>query len=115
MENEFDEDHNLHLIYRDLGQGNSYEIEVFNRTDEIGLKELAEIHIASPSESPFEKITLDNGGEAYQGLGQTYWDGVHWIRVIMSEEIFMIIKAYGGNKFMSSPRAFRFFDKVWID
>lgn len=115
VEEEFDEDNNLHLIYRDLGQGNAYEIEVYNRTNEIGLEELAGIHIASPEESTYEKVTLDNGGEAYQGLGQTYWDGLHWVRVIMSEEIFLVIKAYGGNKFMSSPRAFRFFDKVWID
>ncbi|NRA13121.1 MAG: TraB/GumN family protein [Crocinitomicaceae bacterium] len=113
-------DKQFDLIYRDFGQGNTFEVEVYNRTngpdsEPLSLEVLAEIHIASPAESSFEKIILDNGGEAYQGLGQTYSDGLHWVRVIMSEDIFIVIKAYGGNKFMNSPRAFRFFDKVWID
>lgn len=114
------EDQQLNLIYRDLGQGNTFEIEVYNRKDDpdsdpLDLEALAEIHIASPSESSMEKITLDNGAEAYQGMGENYRDGLHWVRVIMSEDTFIVIKAYGGNKFMNSPRAFRFFDNVWID
>lgn len=114
------EDQQLSLVYRDLGQGNTYEIEVYNRNTDLDsepleLEALAEIHIASPSESSMEKITLVEGGEAYQGLGENYRDGIHWARVIASEDSFIVIKAYGGNKFMNSPRAFRFFDNVWID
>jgi len=37
------------------------------------------------------------------------------VRVVMSEDYFGIIKAYGGNKFMNSNRAERFFNKVWLD
>ena len=114
------DDQLLNLIYRDLGQGNSYEIEVYKRNADpdselLELEALAEIHIASPSESSMDKITLDEGGEAYQGLGQNYREGIHWVRVIASEDTFIVIKAYGGNKFMNSTRAFGFFDNVWID
>jgi hypothetical protein len=116
IDNFFDDTEELiHLVYRDLGQGNSYEIEVYERTDDTGLEALAEIHIPTPQESSIENITLENGGEAYQGIAQTYWDGTYWIRVVATEEIFIVIKAYGGNKFMNSPRPFRFFDQVWID
>lgn len=120
-EDDFDpEDQQLKLIYRDLGQGNTYEIEVYKRnadldSEPLELEALAEIHIASPSESSMEKVMLDEGGTAYQGLGENYRDGTHWVRVIVSEDTFIVIKAYGGNKFMNSPRAFRFFDNVWID
>lgn len=110
-----DEEDLIHLIYRDLGQGNTYEIEAYERSNELTFEELAKVHIPSPLESDMELISLENGGEAYQGIGQTYWDGIHWIRVVCSEDILLVIKAYGGNKFMNSPRAFRFFDKVWIE
>lgn len=108
------EDYQVKLIYRDLGQGNTYEVEIYRRSFDIGLNELAATYIASPAESPYEKITLDNGGEAYEGLTDSYPIGLQWTRVIMSEDAFAIVKSYGGNKFMNSPRPFRFFDKVWF-
>lgn len=110
-----DEGYLLKLIYSDLGQGNSYVIELYALTEDIGLLQLAERHIGTPAESPLKQIKLDNGGEAYQGLADTYVEGLYWVRVVMSEEYFGIIKAYGGNKFMNSNRAERFFNKVYID
>jgi len=105
----------LKLIYSDLGQGNSYVIELYPLTEDVGLLDLAQRHIGTPEESPLKRIQLDNGGEAYQGLADTYVEGLYWVRVVMSEDYFGIIKAYGGNKFMNSSRAERFFNKVWID
>jgi len=105
----------LKLIYSDLGQGNTYIIELYPLTEDIGLLKLAERHIGTPEESPLKQIKLDNGGEAYQGIADTYVEGLYWVRVVMSEDYFGIIKAYGGNKFMNSNRAERFFNKVWID
>lgn len=114
-DNKTDKEDQLHIIYRDLGQGNTFEIEVFYREEDQNLDHIAKIYIASPSESPYEKIVLDTGDEAYQGLGETYRDGTYWIRVIMGQDVFIVMKAYGGNKFMNSTRAFHFFDQVWID
>ena len=103
------------IIYRDLGQGNTYEIEVYLRNKDAGLKELAEMYIASPENSPSYNIVLDDGGEAYEGISDSYPEGFSWTRIIMNEEYFLILKAYGGNKFMNSKRAMSFFENVWFD
>lgn len=105
------EEFDVKLIYRDLGQGNTYEVEVYERKIDISLEELASIYIASPAESTYEKIQLSNGGDAFQGLADSYPIGLHWTRVIMGESTFMVIKTYGGNKYMNSARPFRFFDQ----
>ena len=113
LQSDYD-DYVVRLIYRDLGQGNTYEVDLYRRTFAIGLEDLASRFIASPAESPYQKIALDNGGEAFEGFADSYPIGVHWTRVIMSEDVFAVIRAYGGNKFMNSPRPFRFFDQVWF-
>ena len=110
-----EEPHALKLIYREFGQGNTYDVEVYYRTEEIGLEALAQTHIASPIESRCEKIVLDNGGEAYQGMADSYPEGLYWVRILMNEDYFVVVKAYGGNKFMNSRRAHKFFENVWFD
>ena len=110
-----EDDYALKLIYRDFGQGNTYDVEIYYREDGIGLNELAETYIASPAQSPFVKIELDSGGEAYEGLADSYPEGLYWVRVIMNEDYFVVIKAYGGNKFMHSKRAQKFFEKIWFE
>jgi uncharacterized protein YbaP (TraB family) len=105
----------LKLIYRDFGQGNTYSVEVYPRDDDASLKDLANIYIASPSESPYRKVTLDNAGEAFEGLSDSYPEGLYWTRVIMAQDYFLVLKAYGGNKFMNSNRAKGFFNKVWLN
>lgn len=103
-------------IYRDLGQGNSYEVLMYERGDTDSWSDAAASYLPSPQESRYENIRLDNGGEAIQGLGQEYLDpSLSWIRIIMTEDLVYVLKASGGNKFMNSPRAFRFFDQVHID
>lgn len=106
------EDYEFRLIYRELGQGNNYIVEFYTRNDDSSFEELAETYIASPSESPYEKIRLENGGEAYQGLSDAYPEGLYWTRVILGEDYILVLKAYGGNKFMNSSRAMTFFDRV---
>lgn len=102
----------LQLIYRDFGQGNTYSIEVYELDRELGLEDFAEVYIASPSNSPAKKIRLSNGGEAYEGISDAYPEGSSWVRVVMGQDYLLVLKAYGGNKFMNSPRAKRFFDTV---
>lgn len=109
------DDYEFRLIYRELGQGNNYIVEFYERNDDSSFEELAETYIASPSESPYEKVRLENGGEAYQGLSDAYPEGVYWTRVILGEDHILVLKAFGGNKFMNSGRAQRFFDKVYMN
>lgn len=103
-------------IYRDLGQGNTYEILMYERRGTDSWSDAAASYLPSPQESRYEKIELENGGEAIQGLGQEYSDpSMSWFRIIMTEDLVIVLKASGGNKFMNSPRAFRFFDQVHLD
>ncbi len=115
LEDESFQDYEFKLIYRDLGQGNTYAVEFYRRNDESSFEELAETYIASPSESPYQKIRLENEGEAFQGLSDSYPEGLFWTRVVLGQDYILVLKAYGGNKFMNSDRAFTFFDKVWMD
>ena len=79
------------------------------------MEDLADQYIASPPESQTKKVELDNGVVAYEGIADSYPEGLYWTRVMMNDRHFMVIKAYGGNKFMNSRRAQYFFDKVWFD
>lgn len=102
--------------YSDLGQGNTYQVEIFEIGSLISWEDIAAEYIPSPAESDYEKIKLPNGGEAVQGLGQEYWDETMiWIRVLKMQDHIVVLKASGGNKFMNSPRPFRFFDQVKLD
>ncbi|MEY4603322.1 MAG: hypothetical protein RIT43_614 [Bacteroidota bacterium] len=108
---------NVSLMYRELGQGNTYAVEIFplDESNSIPLREQAAILIASPDESTFECKTLDDGTEICEGIGDTYPEGFHWIRLIQSDTHLVVMKAYGGNKFMNSNRPKSFFDKVGFE
>lgn len=110
-----EETYEFKLVYSDFGQGNSYEVEIYKRDNEMGLKELSELYIASPEGTAIKKVILDNGGEAYEGLSDTYFDGYYWTRILMNEDYFIVAKTYGGNKYMNSPRPQRFFQNLWFD
>jgi hypothetical protein len=58
---------------------------------------------------------LDDGTEVCEGLSDTYPEGPHWIRLIQSDQYLVIMKAYGGNKFMNSNRPKLFFSKVGFE
>jgi uncharacterized protein YbaP (TraB family) len=108
---------NVSLMYRELGQGNTYAVEIFplDESNSIPLREQAAILIASPDESSFECKTLDDGTEICEGIGDSYPEGFHWIRLIQSDTHLVVMKAYGGNKFMNSNRPKSFFDKVGFE
>ncbi len=109
------EEYVLKLIYSDLGQGNTYIVELYKPMEEIDLEQIAKTYIGGPAESPVKRIELDHGGVAYQGIADNYTDGLYWVRIVTSEDHFAIIKAFGGNKFMNSKRAHKFFDGIWLD
>ncbi len=60
-------------------------------------------------------MVLDDGYEVYEGLSDTYPEGLHWVRLVQSDTHLLIIKAYGGNKFMNSNRPRTFFSKVGFE
>ena len=116
IENENEnESYTFKLTYKDLGQDNTYEVEVYNRDSEMTVEELAEMYIASPEESPFECLETDYGSKVCEGIANSYPEGFYWARILLIENEFIIIKVYGGNKFMNSQRPFDFFNKVWFE
>ena len=109
------DDKSVTLKYRDLGQGNTYQIDIQPIDSTLTLEEIASIYIASPPNSPYERKMLDNGTEIYEGISDTYPEGLNWVRVMFGENYFAVIKAFGGNKFMHSDRPKTFFNKVWFE
>ena len=101
------DDQLLNLMKLDLGQGNSPGLLLLGSINSDQFLPNMGTDLFVFYGSIFEKIM--------QRLGQNYREGIHWVRVIASEDTFIVIKAYGGNKFMNSTRAFGFFDNVWID
>jgi hypothetical protein len=81
----------------------------------LTLEEIASIYIASPTNSPYKKINLDDGTETFEGISDTYPEGLNWVRVIFGMNYFAVIKTYGGNKFMHSNRPRNFFNQVWFE
>lgn len=108
------EDH-PYFVYREMGQGNTYSIEIVPTDGSLTLLEQAAIYIASPNATTFKHVVLDDGSDVYEGLSDTYPEGMHWVRLIQSDKYLMILKAYGGNKFMNSNRPNLFFSKVFFE
>ncbi len=109
------EDYDFKMIYREYGQGNTYEIEFYTLDEDVSLNELAEEFIASPDQSKAYFVELNNGGEAMEGLSDAYPIGFYWTRVLLAEDYFVVLKTYGGNYFMASERAQHFFQQVELD
>lgn len=104
----------LKLIYQELGQGNTYVVEVYSKPDDKTDQEIAADFFPSPEESPFHKTVSDFGQDYFEGIADAYPEGIYWCRVLMNDQFVLVLKAYGGNKFMNSNRATKFFDQVWF-
>jgi hypothetical protein len=59
------EDGSVVLKYRDLGQGNTYEVEIIPYDASLSFEEMAAIYIASPPNSPYKRKTMDDGTEIF--------------------------------------------------
>jgi uncharacterized protein YbaP (TraB family) len=103
------------LVYKELGQGNTFEVSWIKRDSSLSLLQYAEILIASPPQSPYFYGELDDGTEFTQGLSEVYSQGLTWVRLIINKEFVVKITCSGGNKFMNSDRPNRFFNNVILE
>jgi uncharacterized protein YbaP (TraB family) len=108
-------DNHPYLLYREMGQGNTYSIEIVEMDPESSFEEQAQIYIASPDGSAYMHRFLDDGTECFEGLSDTYPDGIQWVRLMKNDKHLVVMRAFGGNKFMHSNRPNQFFSKVWFD
>ena len=106
------EDGNIQAIYKELGQGNTYEIETFPFDQTLSFEQYAAIYIASPPNTKYRYGELEDGTIFYEGISDVYPEGLHWIRILTNGQNVLIAKAFGGNKFMNSKRSQLFFDKI---
>ncbi|MFM7661994.1 MAG: hypothetical protein ACKO6A_04960, partial [Bacteroidota bacterium] len=60
------------------------------------------------------KVQLDDGTVVMDGLSYSYPEGFSWVRVNKNNTLVLVMKVYGGNKFMASKRYKNFFAKVWL-
>lgn len=107
-------DNSWNMIYREMGQGNTYQIEVIVKGNGT-LESYASDYIRSPRSAQIIFETMDEGTRYAEGISDTYPEGLSWIRIIEAEDHMVIIKTYGGNKFMNSKRPQKFFNNVWIE
>jgi uncharacterized protein YbaP (TraB family) len=103
------------LTYKELGQGNTYEVRYFERDTSLSLLEYSEILIASPPQSPYVFGVLDDGTEFTQGLSDAYPEGLKWTRILINEPYVLVASCSGGNKFMNSDRPRRFFNNILLE
>lgn len=112
---EINKDGSYRLTYREYGQGNTYIIDVIPNDTTLSFEQIATIYIASPPNTSFNKKMLDDGTILFEGISDTYPEGLNWVRIIFNENHFAVIKTYGGNKFMHSDRPKKFFNDIWFE
>ena len=106
------ENGSLVAIYKELGQGNTYAIETIPFDEDLSFEQYAAIYIASPPNTKYRYGELEDGTLFYEGISDTYPEGIHWVRILTNGKNVLIAKAFGGNKFMNSNRSRLFFDKI---
>lgn len=105
----------LNLIYREMGQGNTYIIEVIEKSGDQTMETVALDYIQSPGDSKKVEGILDDGTPYIEGISDSYPEGISWVRILESDDHFAVLKTYGGNKFMNSSRPMTFFNNVWFE
>lgn len=103
------------LVYRELGQGNTYEISIIPMDSTLSPDEIAAIYIATPPNTRIKKMLEDDGRLVFEGLSNTYPEGLNFVQIQFNPAYFAVIKTYGGNKFMHSNRPSQFFLRVWFE
>lgn len=100
------------LVYQEMGQGNTYWIEVLERQNDYSLSGLLDELFYLPNEATLSEFSLANGVQAFEGI--TLIDGIGncWRRVFIYEDRIYKLTCFGGNKFMNSDRPQRFFNRV---
>ncbi len=102
------------IVYREMGQGNTYLIEVENIGKNYNLAKYVESIFNAPEQTKIQELTLQNGIQAYEGLSYVYGTGHCWRRVFVYKNKLIKLSCYGGNKFMSTDRYKKFFDRVVV-
>lgn len=100
------------LVYQEMGQGNTFWIEVCKNNDPKELSSRLEELFNNPNPSSIDEVKLSNDVQAFEGITNIFGTGDCWRRVFIYKNQLFKITCYGGNKFMNSKRARQFFDRI---
>lgn len=107
-----DVDGHRKLIYQEMGQGNTYLIEVYANESNKTIENQLDDFFSSNNNIKPREIWLDNQIQAFEGNTFIYDIGDCWRRVFIYEGNIFKITCYGGNKFMNSDRYRKFFNQI---
>jgi uncharacterized protein YbaP (TraB family) len=99
-----------HLLFQELGQGNTFALDVLPTTDR-NIEELASIFI----KTDYTSITIGktaSGIDYIEGLVLDELFGYQWKRILIYKNFQYELTCYGGNKFMHSNRPSIYFDRL---
>ena len=99
-----------HLLFQELGQGNTFALDVLPTTDR-NIEELASMFI----KTDYTSITIGkttSGIDYIEGLVLDELFGYQWKRILIYKNFQYELTCYGGNKFMHSNRPSIYFDRL---
>jgi uncharacterized protein YbaP (TraB family) len=96
-------------IYKELGQGNAFELIVYS--DQALLEDLKTSFIVNAT-TQLKHWSTPDGVEFYEGVVNDYSKGLQWKRIVLYHDRLYEMTCYGGNKFMHSNRPETFFNKL---
>lgn len=100
------------FIYQELGQGNTFELNVHK--EPFSLEEQYNKFITNTSVQPIDTTDID-GVRTIEGLINDPVKGYQWKRFIQINDWTYELTCYGGNKFMHSDRPKKYFDRLLIN
>jgi len=106
MDDEF-----IHLESRDLGQGNVYILEVEKIMDEnLLINYFLDENFYQPVNATIERLTLEDGTEAYEGIVEIVEYGLCRKRILIRNGYLYKLTCSGGLPFLNSNRPATFFN-----
>lgn len=108
---ELQDENKKHYIYQELGQGNTFELLIHASADYLDDNRY---HFIENDIARTKEFVLDDGAKAIEGLVLDPIKGYQWKRFIQFGDVCYELICYGGNKFMHSDRAAKFFQKFEI-
>ena len=103
---------NFKIVYQEMGQGNTYIIEVLPIDNSVVLSDKVDDLFYTSQASNIQEIIISNDIQAFEGIANIYGLGDCWRRVFIYKDQLFKLTCYGGNKFMNSDRYKKFFDRV---
>jgi uncharacterized protein YbaP (TraB family) len=102
------------IIYQEMGQGNTFRIEIEPSYRNYTLQQYVESVFNTPEKAVIRQIEMPNKSIAYEGISKQYGIGNCWQRIFIHRGQLFKVSCYGGNKFMNSKRYQTFFDRVML-